>query len=304
KKRTCSGIRCKTNSDCGVNEKCQVSPCGPRICTAEQTLTCANMLCNINTTCRDVTTCNTCPMEPRCIPVGQIYDGIDNECRRLSYTEVVLVEKPSNKSTYKQLICCQSCPSGATCAGGLCCRGKVSVPLTKSGLCPTNQVAGSECKGTGCSNDYDCPGEQKCCSLCRKVCTDPIFVLNKDLCSGTQCQKGEVCALRTQFCPKGRACPQALLAVCVPYQCANCTLDEQCISIAKGYSCSRTDLCGGCPSGSVCRPTGIQCVTVPCPQYSCVPIDRCGGCRQGQVCKRNTCSTKLCASYKCYPSSP
>ncbi|GFR61132.1 delta-like 4, partial [Elysia marginata] len=29
------------------------------------------------------------------------------------------------------------------------------------------------------------------------------------------------------------------------------------------------DPCGGCPDGQTCVPTGIQCVTSPCPTHHC-----------------------------------
>ncbi|BFZ09005.1 hypothetical protein BsWGS_12044 [Bradybaena similaris] len=269
----------------------------------EPTLTCANALCNIGNECHHVVACRNCTIGPHCIPVGVVKKDIDFGCRRLSYTDAILLGSPRNR--YNQLRCSatQRCPRGSDCVGGLCCLGRVSVPITKPGQCP--KPRSPKCVKIQCSNDYYCQGKQKCCGTCGKVCTDPIneVVENRSTCEGTRCPQGEVCVLRTPPCPPGRACIQVELPVCVPRQCANCASNEYCQQSSYGYQCSKTSPCGVCAAGQVCVPAPKQCFTTPCPQFECVPIDPCGGCRVGQVCQPNTCVTSPCPSYKCYPAT-
>ncbi|BFZ09004.1 hypothetical protein BsWGS_12042 [Bradybaena similaris] len=191
----CGGIFCLSDSDCGANERCQPSPCGSKLCTAVvPALTCATILCAEGTFCRNVTACSSCKIEPKCISIAENTDGLDNECRRLNYTEVILAENPANRSDYISLRCdgYQKCPAGSDCVGGYCCNGKVSTPLTKSGLCPEYNV--TTCKDNLCNNDYECLGEQKCCNSCGKECKDPIFVrASGDPCQNTRCEPGNMC---------------------------------------------------------------------------------------------------------------
>ncbi|BFZ10328.1 hypothetical protein BsWGS_13367 [Bradybaena similaris] len=194
------------------------------------------MRCAGGTYCRTVVSCPACQPEYRCITADNVQEDTDSLCKSGDYSEAILLENPDNSSSYSRLQCeynvdSEKCPSGSDCVqgepgSGLCCHGQMNPPATaeKAGVCPSGDF--SVCGGKMCENDSQCPGAQKCCDGCGKMCTDP-------LCGSRACHSGETCVDKQPLCQPGRMCAQVLIPTCVPDGCAKCGYNEDCNEAMK-----------------------------------------------------------------------
>ncbi|KAH9492989.1 hypothetical protein Btru_022858 [Bulinus truncatus] len=182
------------------------------------------------------------------------------------------------QSDVQQTTCPKGCPSGCTCElrpmkcspGMMCPQVMVPtcVPRTdECGGCPV----GTSCKDTGlrCITS-PCPTFQ-----CVAV----------DACGG--CPRGQKCVKLFPPCAPPPPCDEASLVPCERPVCApidTCVPDET-IEDPR-------DACGNCPSGQVCKPTGIVCIRAPCPTHKCVAEVTPSACNL--ACKRNyVCQLKV-----------
>ncbi|XP_059158334.1 neurogenic locus notch homolog protein 1-like [Physella acuta] len=259
-----NGQYCETASNTDLSSLCSLIDCMP------------------NFTCRPVAVCSNCTPVAQCLPLTSVGEGIDIECNRQRYLQVLL--ETSDNTSYSQVKCrgplaTRDCPQGSVCVddlrgGGTCCFGKPD-PVEKPGTCPAvEEDSVSICGGNICMEDLECPGEQKCCDhACgSKLCTAPVIVMSSQCPDG--CPEGYSCEMRPLPCPVDGMCIQRMVYVCVQI----------------------TDPCGGCLENQVCIDTGRRCVTTQCPTYQCVENNTCGGCPRGQKCEQvyPPCAPPMC----------
>ncbi|CAL1544032.1 unnamed protein product, partial [Lymnaea stagnalis] len=302
----CGGKMCSRDSECAnmTGAKCCASACGGKLCTVvnaepEDLITLCSLIdCTPDRICRATLPCDTCEPVAACLPLSVVVEGIDLECQRQNYLQVLLVQDASLPDNYSQLKCkgplaTRSCPPGSVCVddlrgGGTCCLGKLLDDFEKPGTCPINEpgdvgVCGGE---RFCDKDSQCPGSQKCCgSPCGgSLCTDPDTASQGPICPGG-CPKGYICEYRNPPCEPGRFCPEYVIPTCVlpTDECGGCPIGQTCELLFP--LCTPPSPCDSLdPSDCikpVCEPRPI-CVPV---QTTPAPVDECGGCPCGKKCE-------------------
>ncbi|CAH1799634.1 unnamed protein product [Owenia fusiformis] len=235
--------------------------CNVCACMADLTVVCAKRNCQ---DCSSV----LCPIPPAKCPDESVPFKSPGqccyECPEQSSGCVYNGTAYNASDTFKND--CNTCTclvNGSVTCTRMKCKGRCpSVPRGISGICVEE-----------CSEDDDCPGEQKCCSNgCGHVCRDPVTGPD---CSSVVCVKPDCLPGNPTYTPAGKCCPLCKRGCSkngVFYDpndkmpssgpCEHCT----CADKGNG-TYSEQCFIQGCPNPGPCyeRPEGVCCARpVPC----------------------------------------
>ncbi|XP_037080457.1 zonadhesin-like [Pollicipes pollicipes] len=208
--------KCRFDAECDGDAKCCNNGCAFK-CLKPRKPGCAETKCKVGYKCAEDRYGN-----PQCKPIPCYQDG-----------EVVDIE-------------CNSC----TCIQGFLLCSQEDCPPTKPGFCPRIVRGYQGVCVEGCTDDYSCPGEQKCCSTgCGHTCQDHIRAIVHP-CKTVRFRCGDEtrCAATRGLCRPGRPCPLVPLCVSnrVPY-CESCPKGKVCVlqkrSCRGSGKCHRQPIC-------------------------------------------------------------
>ncbi|RUS70509.1 hypothetical protein EGW08_021734 [Elysia chlorotica] len=232
---------------------------------------CLYTICPSGMECRALQDCPSCTPKAKCMRSNFIPPGPDWSCKFSGFQQALFLDSIYPGYPLRARLCSDvgdsmlntpraRCPAGAACVarrGGrsLCCFNQHLPVRSKPGFCPSQPgLDRPTCGGDFCRTDYNCPGEQKCCtnSCGTNVCMGSTISTCGRCPLDTECQKVE----RTCVSP-----PCSLVYECVSIrmkESVGTSQHDSCPTVTQPF-CSSNQRVDQCLSDLDCKRTDTCC---------------------------------------------